>query len=126
MKNSYEDIIKHMEGFEKFKENPDLLSVASLLLKDTICKGEIDRQRLKENIILFMNADNNIRYRINSEDFIFKHRNGTDNRAGIGTLISKVRINNSISKQMFILINELEKCKLEQSNPASLMFDVSV
>jgi hypothetical protein len=102
-----------MSEFDKFKENPDLFSVAIVLLKDTIAEDKINREKLKENIIKFMNTDNYLGYRINSEDFIFKHKKGSDNRAGIGSLISKIRINNSISKQMYILINELEKCKLE-------------
>jgi hypothetical protein len=89
--------------------------VAKLLLRNTIIGGKINRSVLKTNIIQFM-ASNTCRYGINIEDYVFKHNQGTENRSKIGKLINKVRINNSISKQMFVLIVELEKCKLDLSD----------
>jgi hypothetical protein len=109
MENTYESIMQYMAGFDKFKENPDLLKVAERLLKGTIVDGQIQRDILKRNVSRFMGADETPGS-LPEEAYIFKHRKGAEKRAGIGELISRVRINKSISKQVFVLIVELEKC----------------
>jgi hypothetical protein len=116
MEPTYESIIKYMADFNLFKENPDLFEVAKRLLINTIIDGRISRSVLKTNVIQFMASNTFLGYRINVEDYVFKHNHETENRSKIGRLISKVRINNSISKQMFVLIVELEKCKLDLSD----------
>jgi hypothetical protein len=116
IEGTYESIVMYMADFNQFKENPDLFEVAKLLLKNTIIGRTINRSVLKTNVIQFMVSNTGLKYSINIEDYVFKHDHETENRSKIGKLINKVRINNSISKQMFVLIFELEKCTLDLSD----------
>jgi hypothetical protein len=106
----------HIADFNQFKENPDLFEVAKLLLKNTIIDGVINKIVLKTNAIQFMVSNMGLGYSVEVADYVFKHDKETANRSKIGKLINKVRINDSISKQMFVLIVELEKCALDLSD----------